>query len=191
MKISDSEKLMLLMLSEIYEKLEVKGKFDPKFIKSAIFDNHTWGIPWEYDSIPFEDKETPKIVFEVLDILQMWGDIERDYNALSEKEKASVEKKAPHFGKDPKFIGFDGNHEPKYWNTALFIVKKLNRFVEFKGRDLNSHCPLVDSYKRMLPVYNSSIEKKNNQPLSAPSIANILRELIHPENRDNANNPSP
>jgi hypothetical protein len=43
MKLTDSEKLTLIMLCEIYEKLGIKGELDSKFVKEAIFSGNTWG----------------------------------------------------------------------------------------------------------------------------------------------------
>ena len=71
MKISDGEKLIILMLSELYEKLGVDGEIEPDFIKSAIFSDQLWGIKWKYSGIPFEESEDRQIVKEVVDILDM------------------------------------------------------------------------------------------------------------------------
>ena len=57
MKLSDGEKLIILMLSELYEKLGVEGEIEPDFIKSAIFGNQLWGLKWKYSGIPFEESE--------------------------------------------------------------------------------------------------------------------------------------
>ena len=70
MKISDGEKLILLMLSELYDRLEINGEIESEFIRSAIFSNNIWAIPWKYSGIPFEDQDDPEIVKEVLDILK-------------------------------------------------------------------------------------------------------------------------
>ena len=107
MKITDGEKLILLMLSDLYDTLEIDGEIEPDFIRSAIFNNKTWSIPWKYSGIPFEDQETPEIVKEVLDILDMWSFIEYSYAELNDNDKEYVEKEAAPFGKEPKFRGFD------------------------------------------------------------------------------------
>ena len=65
MKLSDGEKLIILMLSELYEKLGVEGEIEPDFIKSAIFGNQLWGLKWKYSGIPFEESEDPEVVKEV------------------------------------------------------------------------------------------------------------------------------
>jgi uncharacterized protein YfbU (UPF0304 family) len=183
MKITDGEKLILLMLSELYDKLGVEGEVEPDFIRSVIFSNNTWSIPWKYVGIPFDEQETPEVVKEVLDILDMWSMIERSYENLSSEAKKFVEKEAYPFGKDPKFPGFDGNNETEYMGTASFLVNDLDRFEEFKGRNFNSHCPSIDSYRRMLSVFKPILRSLNFQPLSGQNIVDILKERVHPDNR--------
>jgi uncharacterized protein YfbU (UPF0304 family) len=183
MKITDGEKLILLMLSELYDKLNVEGEIEPDFIRSAIFSNNMWSIHWKYSGIPFEDQETPEIVKEVLDTLEMWSFIERSYKNLTDDQKAIVEKEAAPFGENPSFPGFDGNNESEYMGTASFLVNDLDRFEEFKGRDFNSHYPSLDSYHRMLTVFKPIVRKSNFQLLSARNIIEILKETVHPESR--------
>lgn len=183
MKITDGEKLIILMLSELYDKFGVDGEIESDFIRSAIFSDKTWSIPWKYSGIPFENQETPEIVKEVLDILDMWSFIEYSYGELNDEGKGYVEKEAAPFGKDPKFRGFDGNNETEYMGTASFIVNQLDRFEEFKERRFNSHCPLVDGYKRMLSVFEEIREDIHFESLNAEQITRIIKEMTHPGNR--------
>lgn len=183
MKITDGEKLILLMLSELYDKLKVEGEVEPDFIRSAIFSDNLWSIPWKYSGIPFEEQETPEIVKEVLDILDMWSLIEHSYEELSEQDKKYLEEAAHPFGKDPKFRGFDGNNETSYMGTASFLVNDLDRFVEFKGRSFNSHMPSIEAYKRMLSAFEPIRRSLNFVPLSVQQLEKILMEMVHPENR--------
>lgn len=184
MKVTDGEKLILLMLSELYDSQKIQGEIEPDFIRSAIFSDKMWSIPWKYSGIPFEHHETPPVVKEVLDILDMWSLIEYSYDELSSDEKKLLEKKAKPFGKDPKFKGFSGNEEVEYMSTASFIVNKLDRFEEFKGRDFNSHLPSIASYRRMLRAFNE-MKKSSllNSLLDLEQLAELLREKIHPDNR--------
>lgn len=182
MKLSSGEKLILIMLSEIYEKLELNGEIDPKFIKSAIINDQTWGIGWEHSGIQFED-ETPAKVYEVAEILDMWNSIEYAYNELSAADKLLVEKEANPFGKDPKFKGFDGNNEGAEMCIVSFLINDLNRYQEFKGRDLNSHAPSMDAYKRMYTVYKPMISGLMGNPLDANQLIQILHKKTHPDHR--------
>lgn len=183
MKITDGEKLILLMLSKLYDKLNVDGEIDSDFIRSAIFNDKTWSIPWKYPGIPFENQETPDIVKEVLDILEMWSFIEYSYGKLDDKDKVCLEKEAEPFGKDPKFQGFDGNQETDYMGTASFIVNQLDRFEKFQGRNFNSHSPRLDVYRRMLSVFKEIRDNTSFEPLNAQQLTEIFKERVHPDNR--------
>lgn len=180
MRITDGEKLILLMLSEIYVKLGVDGEVDPDFIRSAIFSDNTWSIPWKYVGIPFEEQDTPEVVKEVLDVLDMWSMIERSYENLSNEDKKWVEKNAEPFGENPQFFGFDGNNETEYMGTASFLVNDLDRFEWFKGRNFNSHRPTINTYRRMFSVFKRIVEDVNIQYLSPQNIVDILNKEQHP-----------
>ena len=182
MELSDGEKLILIMLSEIYEKLQLDGEIDPQFIKSAIFSENTWGINWKYSGIPFEDDKTPQIVKEIANILDMWEIIETSYEKLSEKDKILVEKEASPFGRNPRFHGFDGNNESKLMGIAIFLIDDLNRFQRFIERDLNSHYPSIDVYRRMYAVFEPMRLGLKNL-LNANQLIQILREKVHPKRR--------
>ncbi|MGR6863421.1 YfbU family protein [Aliivibrio salmonicida] len=168
------KKLILVMLSELYDTVGVKGEIDPDFIRSAVLDNKSWSIPWMYPGIPFSEDDTPELVKEVLDILDMWSFIEGSYEQLSTEGKAFVESEAASLGKDPKFRGFDGNNESEYMSTASFLVNKLDRFEEFKGRYFNSHSRVVDVYKRMLPTFER-IRDHGGFPFTESQIVEVLK----------------
>lgn len=184
MNVSDGEKLILLMLSELYDSLNVTGEVEPDFIRSAIFSDKLWSIPWKYPGIPFENTKTPQIVTDVLDILDMWSCIEYSYDQLSDGDKHKLKNDVSPFGSNPRFRGFDGNNETEYLGTASFIVNRLDRFVEFKGRDFNSHCPSLEAYSRMLRLYASMQDNLfMGGVLSVSQLARLLKEQVHPSNR--------
>lgn len=187
MKITDGEKLILLMLSELYEQLNIKGEIEPEFIKSAIFSQNEWGIPWKYSGIPFEDQETPPKVREVLDILDMWSFIENSYNKLSDEDKLKLEKDAEPFGKNPRFPGFDGNNESEHMNIASFLINDLGRFQIFKDRSLNSHMPTLETSHRMLSSFESIRRTLSFEPMALSQLTMVLRERIHPDFRESTN----
>lgn len=154
MKLSDGEKLILLMLCEIYKHGKVKGEIEPDFVQSAIYSGNTWGLRWKYSGIPLESRETPPLVDEVCSMLDMWRFVETAYANLTPAEKKQIEDKVGASGKNPRYRGFDGNNEHEYMNVASFLINDMERFPHFKGRaDLNSHMPVVDSYRRMLRVF--------------------------------------
>ena len=177
MELSDGEKLILLMLTELYKQLDVEGEIEPDFIRSAIFNEQTWGIPWKYSGIPFSNREDPPIVAEVLDILQLWDDIEYTYKKISKDEQQLVEQSVEVFGKNPKFPGFDGNNESEHLATAYFLINDLERFERFKGRDLNSHIPLLENYHQMLEVFQPIRRNVLTPELSANHLIEILSAI--------------
>ncbi|HDU8563572.1 YfbU family protein [Morganella morganii] len=180
MQLSDGEKLILMMLCDLYDKNEIEGEIDHTFVRDTIFENQIWALSWKFNGIPFENTETPSLVKKVLDILDMWRIIEYSYNELTEEEKKSLEADAAPFGKKPFFKGFDGNNETEYLAAADFIINKLDRFEEFKLRDLNSHMPSLSTYERMALIFNPMFHENHGGLLSLEQLTLVLREMIHP-----------
>lgn len=183
MKLSDGEKLIILMLSDLYEKLGIEGEVDPDFLKAAVINDQLWGIRWKYSGIPFDDADDPAVVKEVVDILDMWSFIEFSYAQLDKDQKDQLEMDADPFGKAPNFRGFDGNNESEYMATAMFLVNELDRFDEFQGRNFNCHRPSIDMYRRMLKVFEPMRQRSGSNPLSVGDLTSILKAMIHPSQR--------
>ncbi|PHM68399.1 YfbU family protein [Xenorhabdus kozodoii] len=183
MEIRDSEKLILLMLCDLYEKNNIEGDIDHNFIRDAIYEHQTWAIPWKHSGIPFEHQDTPSDVKTVFDILDMWRVIEYSYAELNEDEKNKLAVDAEPFGRNPFFRGFDGNNETNLLVATDFIINKLGRFKEFKRRDLNSHAPSLDGYLRMLKIFTPELKNNMGHPLSVEQLTLILLEKRHPSNR--------
>lgn len=181
MKLSDGEKIIILMLTELYQKFQVEGEMEPEFLRSAIFNDMLWGIKWKYSGIPFSDSEDPEVVKEVLDILEMWSSIERSYESLDLKDRDRLKEQLGVLGEKPRFKGFDGNNESDYLGTALFLVNELDRFVEFKGRGFNCHYPSIDMHRRMLAMFDPLRTKFALTSLSAQDLLTVLRAQVHPD----------
>lgn len=150
---SDGEKLIMLMLSDVYKHLDIKGAIDPGLIEVALHGGHYWGLRWKYTGIFHDHEDNESTVSEVCDVLDMWWFLERSHEKLSKKEKDRVEKEAAPLGKDVTFRGFDGNYEGEHLGIAHFLIRTLGRFSDFQGRDLNSHMPSIDGYRRMLTLF--------------------------------------
>ena len=150
MKLSDGEKLIIVMLCDIYKALNVKGAVDPDFVMDAISGGHLKELRWEMQGVlrDHEDNERPAI--EVGEILDMWSAIERGYKRLTVEEKLQVEAEAGPLGRGVRFSGFDGNTENEHREIAHFFIEKMGRFERFQGRNLNAHMPALEGYRRML-----------------------------------------
>lgn len=187
MQLSDGEKLILIMLSEIHQKLGIENGVDSKLVQSAIFSGNLWALNSEFSGIFHGSEPTPELVTETLDILDMWRFVERSYESLSNSDKTQVEKEAP-LGKYVQFTGFDGNTEAEYSCAARFLIDELHRFEEFKGRELNSHMPSIGPHRRMLAVFLPMRNSLGSSDLTATQIIEILRQRVHPEARKAASN---
>jgi uncharacterized protein YfbU (UPF0304 family) len=177
MKLSDSEKLSLLMLSEIHMALKLNNNgVDSKFITKAIESGNEWAISQRYgDYLGFHDNERSSKIAYMYNVLEMWSFIEEGVEALSAQGKKELEEKAAPFGKNPRFSGFDGNNESKYHNIAHFIANEMDAFGgRFAKRDLNSHIPRVELYQKMLKKFDSWLDNYPNRPLNVDEIAELL-----------------
>jgi len=152
MNLSDGEKLVLMVLADMYKHLEIKGEFDPDFISTTISGGHLWGFRWKYTHIPFEPSENPPEVSETVDILDMWSSLEESYGKLSPADNQKVEKEANRTS--VRLFGFDANKEDHYF-IARYLIEQLDRYPSFRGRDLNSPSPRIDGYRRMYRVFEA------------------------------------
>jgi uncharacterized protein len=112
----------------------------------------------------------------VLDFLDMWSLIESGYDALSKPDKTRVEREIGAVGRMATFPGFDGNNEAEHLNVARFLIDHLDRYEQFKERELNSHMPSIEAYRRMYEVFepmHRSLGVGGN--LNAAQIIEILR----------------
>lgn len=176
MRMTDSEKLILLMLSEIHQELNIKNGLDSELIGSAIRDDNAWAIQFKYGGVlPFDPEyELPPVVSEVIDILDMWSFIERGYKNLTDKEKQAIAAALPLFGKNPQFNGFDGNNETEYMSAAGFLINDLKRFGEFSGRELNSHSPSISKHRTRLEAFKQIRGKLDGRDLNRSELEKIL-----------------
>ncbi|MGY4473739.1 YfbU family protein [Bradyrhizobium sp. USDA 3364] len=181
MKLTDGEKLILLMLTDMYKAMNIKGEFDPEFIANTICKDKLWGFNWELSGIPWERSEDPPEVRETTDFLDMWRFVEEGYEALTPAEKTKLAKDAEPFGTHVKFPGFDGNNEPHYRIANYMLNDMRHRFDSFKGRgDLNSHSHSVESYRRMYSVFGPIRANLHNRSLNLAELTEILNARRHP-----------
>lgn len=176
MNLTNSEKLILIMLSEIYEKLEIGSQqgIDPHFVKEAIYSDNTWGFEWKYSGVFNTSDPVPPEVNDVINILDMWSFIEEAVESFDDKQKDELKQLATAFGREPKFLGFDGNNECEYISITRFLTDQLDRFTRFQGRDLNSHMPSVSSYRRMYETFEPIRRTLIDRRLSVNELGQIL-----------------
>jgi uncharacterized protein len=181
MKLTNPEKLILVMLAELHEKVGVKDGTDTKLLTSAIYSDNTWALDWEMPGIVGDCSEpTPVQVTEVTNILDMWSFIEEAYEKFDAAAKAKIKLEAAPFEEHVRFTGFDGNNETKYVSVARFLVEDMNRFSRFKNRDLNSHRLSIESLLRMFSLFETIRPNLADRGLSADEVIQVLNARKHP-----------
>lgn len=157
MKMSKVEKMILCMLADIHESIGFKGDIDPSFVKKSIESGQIWAIESQYPGL-FEQEEVDyEVVKEVMQIMDTWMRIEGFVANLSNTEKTGIKQKVRH----DSFVGFDGNNESDHYSTALFLADDLpHRFDYFKGRNLNSHTPMLGYHKEIASNFDRILKAK-------------------------------
>ena len=174
-RLSNGEKLLAMMMYDIYKHFKIEGEINPDLIGEVVWGGHYWALGWELTGLFHNYEDDPRDVSFVVNVLDMWSFIERAYEKLTRKEKERVEREASPFGKDVQFPGFDGNDESSHLGITRFLIEKMNRFSQFKGRDLNSHMPTIDTYQRMLAEFLPMREGLSGTNLNANQIIQILK----------------
>lgn len=184
MEFTDEQKLIVALLTDIHAALNIQNSVDPVFVQDAVMSGRTWALRWQYPGIFQGAADTPADVKFVADVLQLWQRIEESYAQLGDDDRAEVETKANPFGTHVVFPGFDGNgSDGDAYGTAHVLIEQLGRWPGFKGRDLNSHGPMNDSYQRMLDALHALRKDAMDYYLSADEIAVLLLARAHPDNR--------
>jgi uncharacterized protein YfbU (UPF0304 family) len=179
-----ADKLIIAMLADLFKNLKVKGEIDADLVMSALYRGHYWALNWQAAGMPthlfhnHEDKNE-EVTF-VVDVLDMWDFIETAFQKLPKKDKDRIaaEVDGP-FGKHVKFFGFDAhsqNGESGLLHIAKFMVEKLGSFKStFGGRDLDSHSPMADKYRRMYRVFEPIRQTlMGTTPLSTDQLIKVL-----------------
>lgn len=148
MEIRPVDKIMLVMLSEIYDALKIKGEIDTEFLREALFGGHSWAIEREMHGLTSASETPTEAVKQVYDILDMHRVVEPSFRKLALAEKGKVTNPD-----DLDFAGFDGNNETEHFSAATFMIEKMGLYAEFKGRPLNSHRPTVGKALRQVRVF--------------------------------------
>ena len=176
MKLSNPEKLMLLMLSDVCDKLAI-NEYNTALIKAAIYTDNNWAIDWEFSEVVGSGREKdPQEVSDVICYLDMWEAIEESFSSYDQHELNIFWSEMGMKISNLKFPGFDGGSEFKFLSISSMFINRMGRFSHFMGRDLNSHYPTVDGYSRMFSVFVDSLgDGYAHRRLSPQLLASILK----------------
>jgi uncharacterized protein len=174
--ISDGERLLIAMLGDIARHLKVKGDMDTAFVEKAISGGHFWALGWELPGTLHRHTTSEAVVKEVVDFLDMWSFIEEAQEALSESDRQSLAARLETTSANLTIPGFDGNNESTHLSTARFLINEMQRFERFKGRELNSHHPVLEGYREMFNAFEPMRAKLVGIKLSVDQIVTLVRQ---------------
>lgn len=166
MQLSDGEKLIATMLADLMIHLKAESEIDPEFVKRALPDN-AWALSQRYPGLFSPESVGEEVAVEVNRILAMYSFIEYSIGRLQRGE-------ADEFA-NQRFVGFDGNYEADHFRTAVFMAREVEHHAEFRDRGLNSHVPMLDTYRRMLDVFDRESRSAGmGRPFSADQLRRVL-----------------
>jgi uncharacterized protein YfbU (UPF0304 family) len=172
MKLTEGEKLILLMLCEIHEHLKISDKTDAKLIREALRTGNLWGLDRDYRPVPEVD---PKVAHETLEILAMWERLEESFARLSPSDKKWFEEHASGFQNGVEFPGFSGNFDSEQLMAARFYIDVLENFEHFKDRQLSRYpVSTMPAYRRMVPSYKRILATVTNKDFTASQVAEVV-----------------
>jgi uncharacterized protein YfbU (UPF0304 family) len=173
---TNAEKLMIWLLTEILKGQKgYDGQDRINLIQEAIYGGHFWALDWELTGVMHDHADSRKSVSLVRDTLDMWSFIERAYKGFSVADRKRIETAVGPLGENPKFSGFDGNNETEYMGITRFFVEKMGRFGYFKGRDFNSHFPVVERYRQMTAKFEPMQTSLAGRELSVSEVIELLK----------------
>lgn len=172
--LSDGEKLIAVMLSDLIKKLGVEVETDVDLVQKVIYGGHYWALGWEMPGIFHGHADKQSRVGFVVDVLDMWSFIEEGHEDLSDGDKARLTEETDRT--NVVFPGFDGNNEGEYLSIARFLVEDLERFSRFREghRDLNSHHPTLEGYGRMVRAFEPIRKTLIGRRMNVGELATVL-----------------
>lgn len=145
MKLEKKDRLILINQYKILARLDTN---DSNYYKELIqiLENgyeifYSLLDQWIDEEMP---KDESRFVLNILDLYRAIEDVKR--------RTKNDELTQHHYG---VFKGFDGNNESEYLGFTRFLIEIQGKFQEqkqyyYQNDHLNSHCPMLDKYRRML-----------------------------------------
>jgi uncharacterized protein len=168
MNLSDGERLIVVMLAEVMQKLEIDQEIDPALILKLAYGRDDWAIKHKYPHLFTDVAVADELVEETINILWMWGIIEHRLAQLAGEEAAAAAEWLY-----TQFTGFDGNHDSHY-GIAITLIRDLEEFEDFTGRDLNSHTQAtLERYREMYEKFDGYLTAGEAAPLSFEALRDL------------------
>ncbi len=174
--LSDGEKLIVLMLADVIKGSGIQSDTNVDLVEKVIYGGHYWALGWEMPGIFHGHADKQSRVRFVVDVLDMWESMEEGFDTLGEEDKKRLAVEAEPLGEDVRFPGFDGNNEAEHLGIARFLINDLERFSRFREghRYLNSHFQMLETYGRMLRVFEPIRRTLVGRRMSADELIAVI-----------------
>lgn len=175
-RFSDGEKMVILMMADLYKQLGIKdADTSPRFLAEVIYGGHYWAPKWDMQGVFHDHVDDPADLKHVVDVLDMWSFIEEAYERFTPAEREKIATDVGPLGEHVSFHGFDGNNESSQLSIARFLIEHMGRFERFKGRDLDSHHPTEQRYRRMIQLFEPIRVTLIGHGLNAQQVIELLK----------------
>ena len=182
MEMTKAERLIVLMLCDLYKSPGEDKMFNPKLIEYAVAQGQLWALSWEYGDLLNADSTTRKQVDLTADIMTMWQVIEAFMSRFTSDQRNEV---VVATGRRLDRIKFKGFYEEPYRSISSFMLEELGRWPQFAGRDYSKMFPVLEADLRMLVKYK---QMRDANPLglelTPEQVIEIVNERVHPEKRE-------
>jgi uncharacterized protein YfbU (UPF0304 family) len=182
MKLSRIERWILSNQYKILEQLDSERADQYAFCRNAINHGYEADYDWIADDVSDQsDGLSSAACGEVLDILEMYSDLQRGFDALDDKSAIREY--------EINFPGFDGHNESKRVGYCRHVCGGRGRYHDLRRpMDWDSHRPLIDAYRRMLAVWRPIREsvhqgRRGTDPLNRREMLEILITAPGPESK--------
>jgi uncharacterized protein YfbU (UPF0304 family) len=147
MKLSRIERWILSNQYKILEQLDPEQAAQYACCRNAIDCGYEGDYDWIAADVSDEsDGLSSAACGEVIDILEMYSDLQRGFDALDDTSDIR--------DYQITFPGFDGNHESKRVGYCRHLCGGQGRYHDLRRpTDWESHRPVIDAYRRMLAVW--------------------------------------
>lgn len=168
MKLTDGERLIVVMLAEVMEALKLDKEIDPALVKTLAYNHDDWAIKYKYSALMGSESPADEEVSETTDLLWMWGIIESGIGKLTGAEAQEAESWTWN-----RFGGFDANNDAHY-GIAHTLINHLGAFSDLKDHALNSHSQAsLARYRTMYPKFDGYVQTGNAAPLSFDALRDL------------------
>lgn len=161
MELTRTERLLLFNQYRILELLDPRDKTHAQHAE-ILARGYTRLYPLELFR-HIGEETSPEVCDEVTEVLQLFRLLQNAYQDLRDKPNVA--------GGAIQFEGFDGNEEGAHYGYASFMIEDLGRWSESRLESLNSHCPRLPKYRRMIEAWKAC---EAPQQLTARDVLRIV-----------------